>query len=105
MSNPEVAAVAAQLRDKSANSDLRVRAVYEAIEILKPETLDDHSRTADDQLLIDALTALACDANEPSGLLDRAGYALALTWLWGDEFDDATFAKMAPAAQYGAKSA
>lgn len=99
----DVATLVSCISDKAADPLKRSAAIREAVEVFAPDASDDRSRSEEEQLLIDAITAVACDRSQHGHLLNEAGDALGLSWIWRGAFDDKTYAQMAEAAQYSAR--
>lgn len=97
------AELTARILDKQGTTFARINAIKEAVEVFAPDKFDDYSFTPAEQQLIDAITQVAVDKDEESWLLNEAGDALGLSWIWRRAFDDETYAKMAGPAQWSAR--
>src|SRR5690242_19510913 len=98
LSRFSVEEIVAGIEDRAASVWERDSAIAGATAGIAPKVGRDVVPEAEDMPLIDALTGVARDPDEPARLRERAGDSLGLVWMWSGEFDRKTFETLTPTA-------
>jgi len=91
------------LANPEASNERRRKAIAAAVELLAPAIDEEWALDETDRRIVAGLLQIARDGSADGNLLDAAGDALGLAWIWRNEFDRNGFLSMTSAAQYAAR--